>query len=254
ANIPEKLFESELFGVSRGAYSGASMDMKGKVISADGGTLFLDEISEMPINAQAKFLQFLEEGFFYPLGSTTQLNPDVRIIVDANFDFIACIADKTFREDLYYRISNFPIHLPPLRHRSEDVFALAKFFINKYCEKYLLPVCELDPATLSKLSQHNWPGNIREFENCIQQGLVKAKIDGITVIKPEHILAGIVQAGEKEVAYDGSFQEQKSKWEKIFISAQLNVHDWNVSRTAVALEMSRSHLNKLIKLYELERR
>ena len=207
----------------------------------------------MPISAQAKFLQFLEEGFFYPLGSTTQVNPDVRIIVAANIDFKECIANKTFREDLFYRIANFPIHLPPLRERSEDIFSLADFFIGKYCKKYLLPSCELDPATLSKLSQHNWPGNIREFENCIQQGLVKAKIDGVTIIKPEHVLNGLVKEEKLEPAFSGSFQDQKSKWEKGFIASQLHVHDWNVSRTALALEMSRSHLNKLIKLYELER-
>jgi Nif-specific regulatory protein len=250
ANLPETLFESELFGAAKGAFSGATSDIKGKINAADGGTLFLDEISEMPVAAQAKLLQFLDEGFYYPLGSNTAVTPDVRIIVASNIDFAKQIEAGTFRKDLYYRISNFPIIVPPIRERTADIGSLADFFIRKIESEVGQGGFELSATALYEIKKYDWPGNIRELHNKLQQGLIKAKIAGQNLIEAEYIFQKNSQL-EPLANQQISFAGEKDKWEKQFIQQQLENNTWNVTRTAAALKMSRSHLNRLIKEYQL---
>jgi len=252
ANIPEQLFESELFGAAKGAFSGANSSIKGKIMAAEGGTLFLDEISEMPVKSQAKLLQFLEEGCFYSLGSSVPLSPDVRIIVASNIDFQECIKDGTFREDLYFRIAPFPLRVPSLYERIEDLQELAEFFLASYSERFNYQNCHLSADSLTALSQYSWPGNIRELQNRLQQGLIKAKIEGSQLIKCSHVLSDQPLFSEDE-CHTHSFSEERDKWERNFLTMQLKQNEWNISQTAGALDMSRSYLNKLIKEYNLEK-
>lgn len=251
ANIPENLVESELFGAVKGSYSGATSS-KGKILSAEGGTLFLDEISEMPISAQAKLLQFLEEGIFYPLGANAPVSPDVRIITAGNVDFHAAIQEKQFREDLYYRISTFPITVPPLRNRKSDIPDLASFFVSIFCQKFQTPLLDIEETLLKQLKNHDWPGNIRELENKIQQGIIRARFDNVNAIKISHIFSD-KELTEELFEGEGTYHQQKSFWEKSLILSNLKKNNWNVTKTATSLDISRSHLNNLIKSYNLVR-
>ncbi|MCM8525310.1 MAG: sigma-54 dependent transcriptional regulator [Lentisphaeraceae bacterium] len=254
ANIPESLFESELFGSAKGAYSGAANEIKGKISAADGGTLFLDEISEMPVSAQAKLLQFLEEGFYYPLGSSKIVKPDVRVIVASNADFQERIEEGTFREDLYYRIANFPIVVPPLRERVSDIEALIEYFVKTTAENLNLGEYTFTESCVNHMKFHEWPGNIRELQNKIQQGIIKARVANSKTISTSFIFDNVsAEQDMEEQQNDVSFSVEKTKWEKKFIAEQLGKNLWNVTRTAAALKMSRSHLNRLIREYNLQK-
>lgn len=246
ANIPEQLFESELFGAVKGAYSGAS-DTHGKIQSADKGTLFLDEIGEMPILQQAKLLQFLDNGFFYPLGSSTPKQPDVRVIVASNIDFKKSIEAGAFREDLYHRIANFELIVPALRNRKDDIAALVHFYFKKYAEKFDAEKVELSVDFIRQLEEYDWPGNIRELQNRLQQGILKAKMANNNLLTAKDVL-GITSEG---IMDSFTFGNEKLKWEKSFISNGLKNNSWNISKTAIDLDMSRSHLNRLIRSHQL---
>ena len=195
----------------------------------------------------------MEEGFFFPLGSSKKVCPDVRVILASNADFKKRIADGTFREDLYYRIANFPINVPALRERKEDIPELAAFFIKSLTEKFKYDGFELTDEAMTRLKAYEWPGNIREIQNKLQQGLIKAKIEGTLLIKDSHLFP----EGQSENAVSShdeiTFSNEKTKWEKQFISDQLDKNAWNVTRTAASLKMSRSHLNRLIKDYDLKK-
>jgi Nif-specific regulatory protein len=249
--LPESLVESELFGAVKGAHSSAFFDVKGKIAAANGGTLFLDEIGELSLSVQTKFLQFLEEGYYYPLGSQTLSKPDVRVITASNKDFSAAIAQGSFREDLFYRINVFPIEMPPLRKRADDIARLAEFFISLYCKQFNMPVLELTDQTAQMLKESNWPGNVREMENKIQQGIIRAKAESACTIQIKHILSGEKQSEPSIEPI--TYRQGKESWEKDFIETKLQQNNWNISETAKALDLSRSHMNNLIKLHKLER-
>jgi Nif-specific regulatory protein len=254
AALPESLVESELFGAVKGAHSSAFYDMKGKIAAADGGTLFLDEIGELPSAVQAKFLQFLEEGYFYPLGSQVLSKANVRVIVASNRDFQASIRKGEFRQDLYYRICVFPLLMPSLRSRREDIVPLSRFFLQRYCEKFKLPILDLSAQTANLLAESEWPGNVRELENQIQQAILRAKAEGSPRILIKHILTEAKpdegQQGQEDTT---TYREGKECWEKLFVEARLKKNDWNVSETAVGLGLSRSQMNAIIRKHRLER-
>ncbi len=180
AAIPETLLESELFGYERGAFTGAANTKAGKLELADGGSLFLDEIAEMSPQLQAKLLRVLQDGRFQRLGSTRDLQIDVRIISASHVDIPQSIAEKRFREDLYYRLNVVHIALPPLRNRPEDIPLLASFFLNKYAARMHKTVRAIAPAALDQLLAHPWPGNVRELENAIQRAIAVATDDTIS--------------------------------------------------------------------------
>ncbi len=180
AAIPETLLESELFGYERGAFTGASGSKPGKFEIADGGTLFLDEIAEMSPALQAKLLRVLQDGRFQRLGSTRDIQVDVRVISATHVDISDAIRRKAFREDLYYRLNVVHVTLPALRDRRDDIPLLADHFLKKYAARMQKPVRGAAPAAMEQLLSHTWPGNVRELENTLQRALAIASGDTIT--------------------------------------------------------------------------
>ena len=177
--IPENLIESELFGYEKGAFTDAKSSVKGKLEIADGGTLFLDEIEELPSKAQVALLRFIQEKEIIPLGSNRKVNVDVRIIAATNKDLKSLMKEKKFREDLYYRLSVFPLMLPTLRERVEDIVPLAEWFLRRFCTEYSRGVCGLTEDAKKALLSYNWPGNIRELRNCIERAIIIEREDRI---------------------------------------------------------------------------
>jgi transcriptional regulator with PAS, ATPase and Fis domain len=179
--IPETLLEAELFGFTKGSFTGAVQSRIGRIQSAHGGTLFLDEIGDLPLSLQSKLLRFLEQGEVQRLGGNENLKVDVRVVAATNADVKRRVTEQQFREDLYYRLAVFPIHLPPLRERIEDLEELAHSFAAKF-----LPGSTLTEDAIQILRQHAWPGNIRELRNVIERATIL--IGTGQEIKAEHIL------------------------------------------------------------------
>jgi two-component system response regulator AtoC len=180
AAIPVDLLESELFGHTRGAFTGAQGERLGKFEVADGGTLFLDEIGDMPYALQAKLLRVLQEGVIEPLGTNRRVDVDVRVVSSTNRDLVAAMAERRFREDLFYRLNVFHVDLPPLRERSDDIETLARSFLGSYCLELGKPVPALGVEALRILRAHRWPGNVRELRNLMERAAVlcaSAEID-----------------------------------------------------------------------------
>jgi len=176
--LPPSLIESELFGRERGAFTGAHTSQAGRFEVASGGTIFLDEIGELPIDLQPKLLRVLQEGQIERLGSARTVNVDVRVIAATNKDLVDGVRNGTFRQDLFYRLNVFPITLPGLRDRREDLPALLRHFCDRLGRQIGKPVDRISPGTLEALQQYDWPGNIREFENVIQQAVILSR-DGV---------------------------------------------------------------------------
>jgi transcriptional regulator with GAF, ATPase, and Fis domain len=179
--IPETLLEAELFGYTKGSFTGAVQSRIGRIHAAHGGTLFLDEIGDMPLSLQSKILRFLEQGEVQRLGGNESLKVDVRVVAATNADLKKRISQQEFREDLYYRLAVFPIHLPPLRDRMSDVEDLAVAFAGKF-----LPGVCLTREALNVLSRHSWPGNVRELRNAIERATIL--MGNENEIKPEHLI------------------------------------------------------------------
>ena len=184
ATIPENLLETELFGHEKGAFTGAVARKLGKFEVADGGTLFLDEIGDLPIALQAKILRVVETRGFDRVGGTQPHQVDVRLVAATNRDLRERVALKQFREDLFFRLSVFPIQIPPLRERLTDVPLLARFFLGRSCEEVKKPTLTLSPAAEDRLMTHAWPGNVRELQNCIERAVILC--DG-SEIQPPHL-------------------------------------------------------------------
>jgi len=175
AALPESLFESELFGHERGAFTGAHARKKGRFELAQGGTLFLDEIGELPLTTQAKLLRVLQFREFERLGGTETLRPDVRIVAATNVDIERAVEAGSFREDLYYRINIFTITLPSLRDRPQDIPALAEYFMRKFATEHQRKIGRISSAAMDLLSRQPFPGNVRELENVIERAVVVCK-------------------------------------------------------------------------------
>jgi DNA-binding NtrC family response regulator len=185
AAIPEALLESELFGYARGAFTGAFQSRVGRIHSAHGGTLFLDEVGDLPLSMQAKLLRFLQEGEVQRLGSSDVVRVDVRVIAATNADLADRVREKTFREDLYYRLSVFPIELQTLRDRAEDIILLSLHFLRIFCQEAGVAEKRISPGAQQVLKQHPWPGNIRELRHVIERAFILSEQD--REILPEHI-------------------------------------------------------------------
>jgi transcriptional regulator with GAF, ATPase, and Fis domain len=179
--IPESLLEAELFGYTKGSFTGAVQSRIGRIHAAHGGTLFLDEIGDMPFSLQSKILRFLEQGEVQRIGGNDNLKVDVRVVAATNANLKKRVAEQQFREDLYYRLAVFPIHLPPLRERMSDLNELALTFAAKF-----LPGVSLSQEALQVLAQHGWPGNVRELRNAIERATIL--VGSGDEINPEHIL------------------------------------------------------------------
>jgi DNA-binding NtrC family response regulator len=184
AAIPETLLEAELFGYARGAFTGAMQSYAGRIQAAQGGTLFLDEIGEMPLSLQPKLLRFLEQKELQRLGSSEVVRVDARVISATNAHLLSLVREGKFREDLYYRLCGFPIEIPPLRDRAEDITQLTRHFLEKYAAP--LPAPPLSGEALQRLTAHPWAGNIRELQNVMERALILA--ENTAEIRPEHLL------------------------------------------------------------------
>jgi len=240
AAIPENLIESELFGYLPGAFTGASTRKKGIFEAAQGGTIFLDEISEIPLQIQVKLLRFLQSREIYPIGSTTPIHVDVRIIAASNVELEERIKNGLFRADLYYRLNIFSIKLPPLRERSSDIPILANYFLEKY--KYLAHGKNkyLSSGAIKKLLDYHWPGNIRELEAVIQKSIILSENDQIE----EDIISNIInidkhtQKNTIQQNIPSTLANEKKSLddiEKDLIIEAMNKTGWNISKASKLL-------------------
>ena len=181
AAIPEGLLETELFGHEKGAFTGAVGRKIGKFEVADGGTLFLDEIGDLSLPLQAKILRALEQRTFERVGGTGTVHVDVRVVAATNRDLRAAVAARRFREDLYFRLSVFPITVPPLRERTEDILPLARHFVERFCREMNKPAMSITDAAQQALEAYRWPGNVRELQNCMERAVILAEDDRLLV-------------------------------------------------------------------------
>ena len=213
AAIPETLLETELFGHEKGAFTGASARKPGKFELAHRGTLFLDEIGDLPLPLQAKILRALEEKRFERVGGTVPLQVDVRVVAATNRNLKAAVAARQYREDLYFRLSVFPITIPPLRERLDDITTLARYFIDRFSRDLNKKPLVLSPAAEQELCAYGWPGNVRELQNCIERAAILT--EGET-IHPRHLNLSF-----RDAAPPAADDEDRSPWSKIDLSGSL---------------------------------
>lgn len=257
AAMPADLLESELFGYEQGAFTGAIKSKPGKFELCNHGTIFLDEIGEMPTVLQAKLLQVLQDGSFSRLGSRTNVNVDVRVIAATNIDIKAAVAQKTFREDLYYRLNGFTMKIPPLRERVEEIPVLSQHFMHKAAAKFERDPLPISPALMHSLTRYVWPGNLRELENVIKRYLVLA--DEIAIIDELnlHQDADLTPVGWNSNAGNGGLkhlvQNLKGDAESAAIAKTLEGTGWNRKAAANNLQISYKALLYKIKQYNLTR-
>ena len=248
AALPETLIESELFGTKRGAYSGAT-DREGLISAANTGTLFLDEIGELPLGSQAKLLKFLQAKTYTPLGSNHERVADVRFIAATNANLEEFIAQKKFREDLYYRINVLPIRVPALNERRDDIAPLLEHFCNMFCARYSLPKIKATVAARSAAEEAEWPGNVRQLSNSVEAAVIRAA--GAGALEQRHLFPEAAAAPEQETEL--SFQEATRRYQRKLLADTLRDTDWNISETARRLELARSHVHNLILAFDLKR-
>jgi DNA-binding NtrC family response regulator len=251
AALPETLLESELFGYVKGAFTDAIKDRDGKFKTANEGTLFLDEIGDMPLNLQAKLLRVLQEKTFAPLGSDNTISADVRIFAATNQDLSQKVQDKTFREDLFYRLNVVPIRVPSLRERKEDIPLLADYFLGNFCIEKNKQL-KFSAEVIDCFFNYDWPGNIRELENVVEQLVVLATNKIILVETLPQSLKKSYYSDDKIVEVENlALARSKilSNFEKHFITNALLKHSWNISQTAQIIGVSREGLHRMIKKY-----
>ncbi len=243
--IPENLIENELFGHVKGAYTDARTDQKGLFEEAHDGTLFLDEIGELPLPLQVKFLRVLQDGEFKRIGSTKSIKVDVRVIAATNKDLIQAIAEKSFREDLYYRLNVIPIQLPPLRERKEDIPLLINHFLSDFNKELGKNVEGFSPAAIQKMMTYQWPGNIRELKNKVKQAMVLTRNNVITA---EDLFFHVPVSSNKFQ----SFREAKREFEKEYISQVLRICQGNISQAARLAKKDRKDFYDVMKKYGIQ--
>jgi DNA-binding NtrC family response regulator len=256
AAIPEGLVENELFGHERGAYTGAGARKIGKLELAHRGTLFLDEIGELPLAIQSKLLRVLEEKRFERVGGTQEIEVSVRILTATNKDLRAAVADKTFREDLFFRISAVPITIPPLRDRGDDVLLLAEHFLERFRREFRKPALKFSDATRARLLTYSWPGNVRELQNAVERASILTNgptIDASGLQLPsarptaEQLPGGML---ETQFLWEGPLDEVSQRAvahvERFKIQNALQESKWNKTRAAEKLGVSyKTLLNKI---------
>ncbi len=254
--IPETLIESELFGHAKGAFTGASEKKKGLLETANGGTIFFDEIGNLNLAVQAKLLRVLQEREFRPLGEKKTVHVDVRFISATNKDLKVMTREGTFREDFFYRLNIFPIHIEPLRDRREDIPHLAQHFLEKYRKELDKNVPHISAEAMKLLVFHDWPGNARQLENTIHRAVIMCQ--GKT-IKPEHLSSLETSEREEVPKTVAELKERKKNLrlksvediEKIFLIEALRRNNMNVSRASSDVGMQRTNFHALMKKYNI---
>jgi len=249
--IPETLIESELFGHKKGSFTGAQADRIGKFEAANHGTVFLDEIGELSPALQVRLLRVIQEREIQKIGQTNPLKIDVRVIAATNRDLNTMLEDRSFREDLYYRLSVIQLRIPPLRERRDDIPLLAEHFVAQFRQRYGLPPRRLAPSAVDVLTEYNWPGNVRELENVIESTIVLSKTEQITPgffpenVRQEHVRVSQIHL---QIPDDGISLEDV---ERELILKALEKCQWNQTRAARFLNITRKTLMYRMEKYEL---
>jgi transcriptional regulator with GAF, ATPase, and Fis domain len=225
ASLPPTLIESELFGREKGAYTGALTRMVGRFEMADGSTLFLDEIGELPLELQSKLLRFLEEGSFERLGSSTSVRVDVRIIAATNRDIGREVEEGKFRRDLFYRLNVFPVVIPPLRERPEDIPLLVRAVVKEFQKKMGKEIESIPKKTMAALQSYSWPGNVRELRNLVEHAMILSRGRTLDIEVPKRAFSETLMAGNLEDV------------ERMHVRAVLEKTRWRVSGPGSASEI-----------------
>ncbi|MBG0791799.1 MAG: sigma-54-dependent Fis family transcriptional regulator [Desulfovibrionaceae bacterium] len=265
AAIPEELIESELFGHEKGAFTGADKAQEGKFELADGGTLFLDEIGDMSLKTQAKILRILQEQSFEHVGGRKTITVNVRVIAATNKDLAREIREGNFREDLYYRLKVFPLELPPLRDRTEDIPLLINDFVTSLVKQHGFKPISFDAGAIEALSRYPWPGNVRELKNFVERMFIMFGGDTVTAdrlppefgtaqpptkpaerAKPEAALDGLIASGPS------GLKQARADFEARFLEAKLREFEGNISQLAKAIGLERSSLYRKLKAYKIQ--
>ena len=246
AAIPDTLLESELFGYEKGAFTGAAKQTRGKIEYADGGTLFLDEVGDLPMTLQVKLLRFLQERIIERLGGRQEIPVEVRVVCATHQDLPELVKEGRFREDLYYRISEITIRIPPLRERDGDALLLARTFLDEYCVEHRRNLRGFAPDAVSAIESYKWPGNVRELENKVKRSVIMA--DGTRITAEELELAD----SASDVALDLNLREVREAAERAAVQRAMSLFNGNVSQAAEALGVSRPTFYDLMNKYGLK--
>ncbi len=246
--IPDTLLESELFGYEKGAFTGADSQRKGKIEHASGGTLFLDEISELPLLLQVKLLRFLQEYTIERIGGRETIPVRVRVISATNRQMELEVREGRFREDLFYRLGVVKIAMPPLRERGNDVVILANLFLNRSAAQYQRPVSGFSSEALAAIRSYSWPGNVRELENKVRRAVIICERKFLT---PSDLN---ISMKEGESGRGETLKDIRSQVERGHIQKVLDKHNWNITRAAEELAVSRPTLHDMIKKYQIEKK
>ncbi|MCX7047219.1 MAG: sigma-54 dependent transcriptional regulator [Candidatus Sumerlaeota bacterium] len=247
----ENFFQSEVFGHEKGAFTGAIQRKKGRFELAEGGTLFLDEIGDLPLESQAKLLRSIETMRFMRLGGTVEITANCRLVFATNRDLAADVRDGHFREDLYYRVNVYPILVPPLRERHEDVAPLMRYFLDSFADKYSRRRPQVSEEALAVLQAYHWPGNIRELRNIAERLIIRARE---AVITPAHIQACGIGVGSTPRASVITIPEEGldlEEVEKNLVVEALEKCGWNQKRAAQMLSISADRMNARVKKFNL---
>lgn len=243
--ISETLFESELFGHVKGAFTDARADRAGRFEIASGGTLFLDEIGNLSMQMQSKILSALETRQITRLGSNRAVPIDIRLICATNMNINEMVKRNEFRQDLIYRINTVEIHLPPLRERGDDLPLLAEHFLKIYCKKYNKPTKVISPSTMNKLLRYNWPGNVRELQHCMERAVILSDSD---VLQPEDFYFSITRSDHEGIVFENYNLELV---EKVVIRKTIERHMGNISQAANELGLTRASLYRRMEKHGL---
>lgn len=266
AALPDHLIENELFGHSKGAFTGALIDRPGLLQEADGGTLFLDEINSLTMAVQSKLLRVLQDQEFRPLGSTKSRTVDVKIIAATNADLRYLVETRQFREDLFYRLNILSVVLPPLRDRKEDILLLANHFLKVYATEFCRATITIGHSAKAKLMGHAWPGNVRELQGVLQRAVAMGlggtleghDIDLPETERPELTRPTMTLVSRGVISDDCSFQAMKTKvideFERAYLSELLSAHHGNISKAARAAKKERRAFQRLLQKHGMDRR
>ncbi len=246
AAIPEELIESELFGHTRGSFTGATDNQKGKFELAMGGTIFLDEVGDMSLKTQAKVLRAIEQQKFQPIGAQSTRSVDVRIIAATNKNLAGEIQNGRFREDLFYRLNVIPFFVPPLRERQADIAAIAQYLLSVFASEHGRPAKTFGDGVLKAMAGYSWPGNVRELRNEIERLVIMVSGDNIEATD----LALPAVGGTN----GHTLQDGRARYEKGLILSKLQASGWNVSQAARELGVERSHLYRKMKAYGISKK
>jgi transcriptional regulator with GAF, ATPase, and Fis domain len=252
ASLPDALVEQELFGSLPGAHSTAMRRMEGRVQAAERGTLLLDEIGDLSMAAQGKLLQLLQSKLYYPLGSARPVQADVRVIAATNVDLQTAVREHRFREDLFYRLQVLPVRVPALAERRGDIAELAAYFCNAACERHALRRLTLSRGAVRALEAAAWAGNVRELAHAVQAAAIRADGEGALQVERSHVFPNGGQVTPEEQVRP-TFQEATRRFQAQLLRETLEDTNWNIVETARRLDLARSHVYTLIRVFEIER-